>query len=180
MSNTTNPLLSKDADALAAKIVREAQEKDALTRQACATPFPGAAGDVFGVPPDVVVGRWKVRPFYDVDVEILKSIEHPLYAAMVAGMQGKDPEVSFVPRGPDAWLLCWMLTRTPDDAELLLAGKDPVFPEARREFGRLQLAAIGQLVDACLRQMALYSGTVLDYGPPRKDDADGKNPPSAQ
>lgn len=178
---TFNPLLSKEADELAAKIAQEADERDALTKQAMSNPFPGSSGDVFAVPPTVKIGKWDVRQFYDLDVEILKHLKHPLYRDMESGMRGDKVPSEFTGRGPDAWTFCWLLTRPPDEAELLLTDTETAKKAARREFGVLRLPALFTMVNACTQSMALYSTTALSYGPGnQKGSDDGENPPEAR
>lgn len=164
---------------IAAKVAEQA-ESDALGKQAAVNPFPGPLGDVFAVPASIPVGKWSVRPFYDLDVELLKFLNHPLYQDMTAGMRGEEPSSGFVSRGPDAWILAWIMTRDTDAAEALLANRKQCEDEARREFGKLRLPAIAQIVEACVRQMGLYSSTSLQYGAAEQKGEGEQNPPQAQ
>lgn len=175
----TAPVIPPEIERQLAEVVAEHVEDNERGKKAVNTPFPGAAGDVFGVPADIKVGQWSVRPFYDLDVELLKAINHPLYRDMLDGMEGKAPSSGFVARGPDAWILAWILTRTTDAAEGLLSEPEKCHNEARREFGVLRLPGIAAVVEACVEQMGRYSSTVLEYGH-GKEEANAGNPPEAQ
>lgn len=162
---------------IAAEVARRLAE-DALAKQAAATPLPGPLKTAFAIDPSIKVGDWSVRPFYDIDVEILQALNHPLYEMMMASMTGNPVEVTFLPRGPLAWQVSWLLTHTPDDAEEAI--KDGTFAEkAKAEFSRLQMGAIVALCRAALEQMQNYGKTLVSYGAPAKE-GEATNPPVGQ
>ena len=58
------------------KIEQAKQEKEVIS-QANSVPLPGALRDAFSPQQDIVVGKYSVRAFYDLDFEILQQIDHP-------------------------------------------------------------------------------------------------------
>lgn len=135
--------------------------EDAAGRQAAATPLPGPLRDVFALVPDIAVGPFKVRPFYDIDFEFLTALNHPLKDMMV---EGKISD-KFLPTGAMAWQLCWMMTRPVDEADAVFKkGVLEVNVAARAEFGKLQLPALAKLIEAVIRQMTIYWSPSLEYG----------------
>jgi hypothetical protein len=151
-----NPIESKIAETVA----RQDME-DKVGMMAATTPLPGPLADAFAPQPDIVIGPFKVRPFYDADFEFLSWLEHPLHRFMLKG-EGED----FVPRGPMAWELCWLMTRPIEEVEKIFAagGRKAVSEAARGVMGRLQIAALTALCDAAIRQMTVYWSPVLKYG----------------
>jgi hypothetical protein len=137
--------------------------------------MPGPLKDVFSVQPDIVVGPYRVRPFYDGDFENLSALGHPLHKLMVDGMSGKEPPKEMDPmvRGPALWEMAWMLTREIEDTDTLLAkdGKAGVAKAAKREFGKLQFGAVMAISKAVAEQMRIYWSSVLGYGA----SAEGEN-----
>lgn len=171
-------LTSPEIEAKIAADVAKFKAEDAVAAQAAATPLPGPLRDAFAIQPDIQVGKWSVRPFYDVDVEILQALDHPLHQMMLAGKSGKKADVEFLPRGPHAWQFCWLLTNTPDDAEQAI--KDGTLADkAKKEFGKLQMGGIVKLCEVALKQMEGYWSTAVGYGAPSKE-GDGANPQGSQ
>mgnify|MGYP003349684546 CR=1 FL=1 len=66
---------------LAAKVA-EAQAEQQVIAQANATPLPGALADAFSPCQDIEVSgkgfSHKVRPFYELDFEVMQMCDHPL------------------------------------------------------------------------------------------------------
>ena len=177
----TNPILSKPADPILEQVRQEAErqrKEDEMACEALAEPLPGPLKDAFAMQQDIEVGRWKVRPFYDIDFEFLSLLGHPLYHMMKAAMSGKDynEAVNQIPRGPEAWELAWILTRDTDEVELAVkkGGGQAVKDAAKKEFGKLQFPAIVGLVKAAFSQLSIYWGTVISYGEPEKKREDGE------
>ena len=165
--------------------VKEQRLADEAGLKAAAVPFPGPTREAFALNQHIEVGQWKIRPFYDIDIEFLSQLKHPLHDMMQAGMRGDPVQESFTPRGPEAWVLAWILTHPIEDTEkrLLEDGKiEELKRLARAEFSRLQLPAIAQIVTAAITQMKIYYSPVLGYGE-AKTNAEGEqsaNPPSAE
>ncbi len=162
-----------------AQILAELAKKDELARQAAANPLPGPLTDVFAIQQDIQVGQWTVRPFYDIDFEFLHTLEHPLAVMMAKGIQGQTQDtVAYIPRGPDAWVLAWIMTRSPEDVEAVFKRSiTEVRERAKNEFSKLQLGALYALNMAIIRQLERYWSPVLSYGPakvPESKNEDGK------
>ena len=140
------------------KIAQAAQEKEIIA-QANTTPLPGALRETFSPAQNIVVGQYTVRPFYDIDFEVLQMTEHP-FAAMALGGEHYGEKLSDL-RGRHAWLACWLLTHSVDEVdEASQSGCEAIQKAARREFGRKQLGDILELSKAVLEQFGRYFSTV--------------------
>jgi hypothetical protein len=156
--------------ALAAKLEQAKLDKEA-TQAANATPLPGALADAFSPQQDIIVGKYKVRPFYDLDFEILQMCEHPL-AKMALGGERYGEKIQDL-RGASAWLVCWMMTHDVDEVdELAQQGKEAVQKAARREFSRLQLGGLLEISKAVLEQFGRYFSTVVHLVAAESDGED--------
>ena len=170
-------------DAKLAEIVREQGEKDMVGRQAAAEPLPGPAREAFAVNGDIMVGDYRVRRFVDRDFEFLSALKHPLYLMMTSGMKGEEaPPDQYIPRGPAAWELCWIMTRPCAEVKKFIKanGLDGLKEAADAEFGEKTLAELTKLSEAVIHQMGVYWAPVLKYGP-SENKAEGEqssNPPS--
>lgn len=159
--------MNKENQSIEEKIkqaVRQAKEEDSAAMIASATALPGALQDVFSVQPDIKVGKYSIRPFFDADFEWLQALGHP-FAAFAIGDTKNLTE--FVPRGPHAWQLFLLLTRTPTDVDNLFieSGAERFKAEAKKEFGGYQLGALFKLYEACVKQLAIYASSVIQYSP---------------
>src|SRR4051812_21874860 len=94
--------------------------EDELGRAAASTPMPGPMADAFAIQPNIKVGPYDIRPFYDFDFEVLQLINHPLYRTMAAARAGKEVPDEFFPSGQAAWSLAWIMTTNPDDVEQMI------------------------------------------------------------
>lgn len=151
--------------------------ENAAGRAALAEPLPGHLADVFAVAPNERVGKWTVRPMVDMDIEVLRLLEHPLFVIMKNVMAGteqpgadEDP-----PRGPEAWELCYLLTRDVDEVERIVGDKglEAFRDGARREFGRLRMYGLAEVLKAVFRQVNVYWSPVVGHEPAGPGD-DGK------
>lgn len=142
---------------------------------AAAVPFPGPAADAFSVVPEVPVGPYKVRPFYDIDWEFLKALDHPWYNAMAASLRAEESNVQFVPMGQPVWDLAYVFTTSPDEVEALFrqGGKDAVQAQSRALFSRLRLNALKALAEAVTYQQTIYWSAGN-----KTEDANAANPTS--
>lgn len=167
-------------DPLKAQIEREElarlQSEERLA-SAAAVPLPGSLADAFAIRPEIEVGPYKVRPFYDWDIEILQLTNHPLAEVVKAWINGGEPEKPYIPRGPDGWMAAWIFTRDIDTAEKGILAKT-ASEDAKREFGRLGAPALLAISQAIARQMVGYFATIVSYGEPAKEGDKG-NPPAA-
>jgi hypothetical protein len=167
----------KDIEQEIAEGVKRQAVEDEAAKRALSTPFPGALRDAFAIQPDIKVGKYNVRPFYDIDFEFLSALEHPLHKLMVNGINGVKVEDNFFPRGPMAWELAFIFTRSIDDVEAAFKkGIPSVKEEAKKEFSRYQIAALTQLSEAVIRQMSLCWEPVIAYGAPAKEGEEAKQP----
>lgn len=162
--------------------VRQENAADDAGKRALAEPLPGPLRDAWALPDSIKVGPYEVRPFYDIDFEFLSLIQHPLYKEMLASQSGKEAAEEFFPRGPAAWELCWIMTRSVDDVEaaIKLGGRVALAAAAKKEFSMKQLSALMQLVTAATRQMSVYWSTAQTFGaaPANGEAANGERPPS--
>ena len=149
---------------------KNAEQESILVNQANATPLPGALRDAFSPQQDIVVGKYVVRPFYDLDFEILQQIDHPL-AKMAMGGEKFGEKIQDL-RGQSAWSICWLLTHDVDEVDDMASkGAEAVIKASRKEFSRLQLGGILEITKAVLDQFSRYFSTVVGLVPPESDDA---------
>ena len=177
MNNQNQNLTSPEIEAKIAEKAKQHAMEDEAGRRAASTPLPGATRDAFAIQPDIKVGSFNVRPFYDIDFEFLSMLEHPLHKMMVNGMKGEKAEDEFFPRGSMVWELAFVFTRSPDDVEAAFkaGGVSGVKNEAKKQFSRFQLAALTQLSQAVIKQMSIYWEPVVAYGVPEKE-GEAKHP----
>ena len=166
---------------IAEKVAKQSAE-DAAGRTAAALALPGPLVDIFAPQPEIQVGKYSVRAFYDADFEFLQLLGHP-FAAFAVGQTGELE--TFVPRGPIAWQLFWLMTRPVTEAEAAFQDKakgvDWIKADARREFGNYQLGALFTLYKAVVKQLTIYASSVVGYGAADTGEAkDGEEAASSQ
>lgn len=160
--------------------VKELRQEAAQARQAVAEPLPGPLKDAFWIPPSIAVGPFSIRPFVDIDYEFLSKLNHPLHQKFKNAIEGKgeaEDEMVFLPKGPDAWCLFWIFTRSPDEVETVLNqenGKDLLLTAARKEFSRLRTPALAALFTAVMRQISLSNLTTIEYVEADKENGRGR------
>lgn len=151
------------AEVLQAKLQQFANE-DNLAREAGASPRPGAVADAFALQPKIKVGKYDIRPIYDVDFEFLKELENPFESFAVGLKMDID---AFVPRGLVAWQIFWVLTQDPEEIEKALSdperGVKWANAQARAEFGRCQMPALLQLYTAFVHQLQVFAGAMIGH-----------------
>lgn len=148
--------------------IEQAKQDREIAAQANATPLPGALRDAFSPQQDIVVGKYKVRPFYDLDFEILQMVDHPL-ARMALGGDKYGEKIQDL-RGQSAWVACWLLTHDVDEVDTIAQnGKEAVQKVARKEFGRLQLGGLLEISKAVLEQFGRYFSTVVGLVPSEQE-----------
>lgn len=162
------------------QLIAQTLEQDKLGKLAVGVPFPGPARDAFAIPQDIVVDKWKVRPFYGLDFRLLQSMNHPFHKQLVAEMAGEKAE-QVLPYESDGFKLYWIFTRDPKDVREFVTrnGLEAVEAAAEEEFGRLQLPALIKLYEAIIRQFAVFTGTVVTFGEPSEEgqeEAKAENP----
>lgn len=170
--NKPNPTLtSPEIEAKVAEMAAKTQAVDKEAAGALSEPFPGPTRDIFATAQDIVVGKWKVRPFYDLDFLLLEELEHPVSKIMKASMAGEDIKDDYVPSGPSAWQLFWIMTRPPEETEELLAEKEIAFlnSNARKEFGKLSFAVLVKLYEAVVKQIGICTSGNVAYGAPTEE-----------
>lgn len=161
--------------------LRRQAAEDEAGRQAAAVPLPGPVADAFAQPQDIVVGPYRVRPFYDGDIEHLQNLKHPLFLNMTAGLHGEEPPsiTADATRGPHAWNLCYLMTHTPEEGDALMASGKLV-EEAKKKFSRMQIRGLTALYSSILTQMQRYWDPVLSFGAAEEKKEEAKaapNPP---
>lgn len=183
MSNQPNPLLSPAVESKVQEIIKRQQEDDIPGRMAAAQPLPGPTRDAFAIQPDIQVGPFAVRPFYDIDFELLQQLDHPLHRMMTVGISGTKPEANndYLPRGPEAWAIAWLLTHPPQECEdAFKQGVEFFREQAKSQFSKLQLGALIKINEAILRQLEVYWAPVMNYGPPSTEGENGVPPSSVK
>ena len=155
--------------------VADIQERKEATARASATPLPGSLADAFAIAPDITVGKYKVRPFCEIDFEFLQALEHPLYDMLIATFSGKENKADYFPRGQVAWELCYIFTHPIDEVEeLFKTGTGYVKEAAKKEFGKVTFAGVLVLHKAVLKQVMAASSTAIAYGSAEDSDEGSK------
>ena len=156
---------------LAEKIEQAKQERDAAAA-ANAVPLPGPLGEAFSPCQDIKVNSYTVRPFYDIDFEILQMVDHPL-ARMALGGERYGETIKDL-RGKSAWIICWLLTHGVDEVDdISQGGRDAVEKAARKEFGKKQLGELLQISSAVIEQFGRYFSTVVGLSAADAEDGGG-------
>lgn len=152
----------ENSPAYQAKIAAAAQDK-ALIAQANSAPLPGPLADAFSPCQDIIVkaeGKtFTVRPFYELDFEVLMQCKHPLANMALGG--DKFGEKMQDLRGESAWLACWLLTTDLDEVETISEQGEKAIKKAARKFGRMQLGGVLQISSAVIEQFSRYFSTVV-------------------
>ena len=153
-----------DIESKVAATIAQQRSEDAAGKFAASLALPGPLVDVFAPQPDIKVGKYTVRPFFDADFEYLQFLKHP-FAAFAVGQTAALE--TFVPRGPEAWQLFWIMTNPVEtvDAEFSNHGEAGVKAAAKKEFGSYQLGALFALYQAVVKQLTIYASSVVGYGP---------------
>lgn len=151
--------------ALAEKAKEHLRKMDAVA-QANAVPLPGALRDAFATAPEIEVGPYKIRPFYDADFEFLQELNHPLHEMIVASQAGKTMDTTNRKRST-FWELFYLFTHPIDEIDSLFArGKEGIAELrscARKEFSRLQGPAVMALDAAIGKQLERYFDPCIGY-----------------
>ena len=157
--------------------IQQAQQEKQVIAQANSTPFPGALGQAFSPCQDIIVKgngfSHKVRPFYELDFEVMQMCDHPLAKMALGGEQYGEKLQDL--RGHHAWVACWLLTHDVDEVDEVSAkGRESVLKAARREFGRKQLGEVLEVSKAVLEQFTRYFNTVIGVVAPDADEGGSK------
>jgi hypothetical protein len=168
-----------------AETLRIQRAEDAAGREAASIALPGPLGMAFAPQQAIRVGKYSVRPIYDLDFEFLQALQHPFAAFAVGRAEELD---GFIPRGPAGWQLFWIFTNPIDDVDA--AFSDPnrgpawIAAEAKREFSRYQIGPLFAIYRAVVVQITNYAKTILDYAPDNGssegDQEASKRPPSGE
>lgn len=140
-------------------------------------PLPGPLADAFSVAPEIKVGKYTVRPFYDADFEFLQTLNHPLHELMIESQAGGKIDSSKQKRS-SVWELFYIFTHEINDVDALFCqgeeGIKTLKAEARKEFSRLQGPAVVALDAAIGRQMERYWSPCIKYDEaPDGEEANG-------
>lgn len=143
-----------------AEKIQQAETEKRVVAEANSVPLPGALREAFSPEQDIKVGKHTVRPFYEIDFEVLQMCDHPLARMALSGDKFGEKMADL--RGRHAWIAAWLLCNDVDKVDEVSAqGKEAVEKAARREFGRLQLGPMVQLSAAVLEQFSRYFSTVI-------------------
>ncbi len=165
MGDTIVPLESSDR-------VAEIQAKRAAVSEANSNPLPGSLKDAFAIAPEIKVGKFTVRPFYEIDFEFLTVIGDPLN--MLVETSGKD---DFMPRGLPVWQICFMFTNDVDTVEALLKqGIEAYNAAAKKSFcTKIQLPGLMEIIKAVLIQRNNYWTPASGYESAEEEEGSKKN-----
>lgn len=143
----------------------EQEMEDQAGRISATVALPGATFDAFAPQPNIRVGKFEVRPFYDADYEWLQVLDHPLQKTMASAMDGKKNEESNpIIRGPQAWELCWMMTTPVEEVDAAFAkGVEEVRRLAREKCKLFRIAQMQLLITAIYEQASIYWSPVIGY-----------------
>lgn len=168
-----------NGDTIIEQKIAQAQQDRQVVAEANATPLPGALGNAFTPCQNITVKaegkEFTVRPFYEIDFEVLQMCEHPL-AKMALGGERYGEQVKDL-RGEHAWVACWLLTTDVDTVDTVAEdGPKAVRKAARKVFSRMQLGGVLSVSKAVLEQFSLYFSTVvgLEEGGDKEGDAPKK------
>lgn len=143
--------------------LKELVQDDRITAEAGRTPFPGALRDAFKIGTEIEVGKYKVRPFFDGDIDVLLTLDHPL-AKMAFGEDGWG-ELKTT-RGQMAWDLCWVMTQPVQNVSNML-DQDDAIANIRRaskaEFSKYQLGDLVLIQKAIFTQFTRYLSPVIGF-----------------
>lgn len=156
----------QDIEARIASEIAAIKQSDALGRKAAAAILPGPMKDAFALGQGIPVGRWMVRAFCDIDFEFLAAMDHPLSRLYSDALHGIESKTMFLPTGLPCWQAAWVLTRDPDDVEMVLSqpdGKEILSKAARKEFGKLPTRALAALFAAIMKQIEVSSSTTIEF-----------------
>lgn len=160
-------------DPLRYKLAQEEGPRREAEQRAAATPMPGALREAFATVQDIKVGPYSFRPLTDWDVEVVQEQKHPLHEYFTQAFRGKEPNVEFPIRGPAVWWFLWLLSVPARQAyEAVRAGTDK--DAAREGFAMLAFLELQTCMEACMRQVGVYFGTVVAYEPAK---VEGESPP---
>lgn len=147
------------------RLESKADEIQAMAR-ANTIPLPGPLAEVFSTAPEIKVGKYVVRPFYDADFEFLQILQHPLHELMIESQAGGKVDSSKHSRS-SVWQLFYIFTHDIDDIDALFAlgneGVETLKKCARKEFSRLQGPAVQALDAAIGKQIERYWSPCVKY-----------------
>lgn len=169
-----------NGESLIEQKIAQAQADKQVAAEANGTPLPGALANSFTPCQNIIVKaegkEFIVRPFYEIDFEVLQMCEHPL-ARMALGGEKYGEQVKDL-RGEPAWIACWLLTTDVDTVDTVAEdGVKAVRKAARKVFGRMQLGGVLSVSKAVLEQFSLYFSTVV--GLEEGGDKEGESPKKA-
>lgn len=179
MSNSQSniPVISPAIQAKIGETQRQQQQDDKAGMEAVTASLPGPLKDVWTIEPDIMVGPYKVRRFTDGDFIRLAAFDHKLRSLTAIDEWMKE----FEPSGKDAWLICWMMTRsTKDVREAIKSGKEIVLQQAEEIFSELSAAQIASVLRAIVAQLFVFNGVRMEFKPATEDKGDESPPPSSQ
>lgn len=165
----SDPIQPEKIAGIPAEKAREIMQDRKDVAQANRTPFPGELRDAFSVAPDIKVDRYTVRPFYDGDLDVLQTINHPL-AEMAFGKGGWGEDLKTT-RGQMAWTLCYLMTTTAENIGKMLEcadGMEDLQHRAKQTFSTLRIAGLIAIQKAIFTQFSAYIATVQGF-----DESDG-------
>lgn len=160
MNETQQHLLSNEVEAKVIQMAQEAAMRDEAGRKAAAEPLPGPTRTAFAVDPEIEVGKYSVRQACDYDLNLLSQLNSKFYDFF---MKGGDSDT--LPTGPDAWELCFVMTRPAREVAKLVKEKKVagLKQAAEDEFSFHQLRDLAQIVVAAVRQIALSCETISGH-----------------
>jgi hypothetical protein len=150
-----------------AEKAREIIEDRKTLAEANRIPFPGALASAFAAPQTIEIGGYKIRPFFDGDIDTLQTLEHPL-----SRMLDKDAENSWgedikSTRGQMAYNLCYLMTTPIEEIEKLVETTENWVPEferlAKAKFKHVVYRMLVGLQTAVVQQFVASHVTVVGF-----------------
>jgi hypothetical protein len=159
--------------------VQRIQASDEAGIKAVYDPLPGPTKQIFDPQGYIEAVGLKIRPFYDIDFEWLKSLDHPLHKMMVENHGKPEANNEYIPRGPHAWQLAWLMTHPVDDVDKVFeeGGNQSIIKSAKKEFYKSQLQYLAQIHVAIMQQLQIYFSGCINYGSPGAE-GEKSGPPS--
>ena len=145
-----------------AAVVQEALEKRQATALANQVPFPGPLKDAFSIAPNIKVGEFSVRPFYDGDCDLLMTLGNPFGEFISSTLDAKNPDAEYKPRGQTMWEICYLFTNDIEKCESEI--RDGTFKEnAKKSFYKFRLPAFMEIHRAVTTQLGIYWSTSVGH-----------------
>jgi hypothetical protein len=152
-----------------AQIISEQEIKADKIETASAVPLPGPLRKAFAFDQDIEVGPVKIRPFFDMDWEILTTLNHPIKDLRGGGKSGYEPS------GPQARLAAWLFSHPIRGVvSEIKKGKDHLQALADDQFMETQMQEHLEISTAIFEQLKRYWEPAIRFAAEHPDDLEKK------